>query len=109
MRRKHSVRGTCGVRLASRWEHCEYKGRVGNAMHGGGLHKRRVHCWHAFAAILSVMAVRRARHRIAALHRVLGRRRGGTVECIRRKSDCEHREKNWLRIAHPYKLSVLSV
>jgi hypothetical protein len=70
-------------------------------MHGGGLHKRSVHRWHGFAAILSVMTVRRALHRMAALHRLFRRRRGAAVECIRRESGCKYRQKNWLSQTHP--------
>jgi hypothetical protein len=95
MRRNHPVKGIYYVRLASRWQHCEYKGRGRNAMHGGGLHKRSVHRRHGLAAILSVMTVRRARHRIATLHRLFWRRRGAAVECICREGDCEDRNKEW--------------
>ncbi len=66
-------------------------------MHGGGLHKRSAYRWHGLAAILRVMAVRRARHRIAALHGLFWRQRRTAVEGIGRESDCEHRQKNWLR------------
>jgi hypothetical protein len=69
-------------------------------MHRGGLHKRSVHRRHGFAAILSVMTVRRARHRMATLHRLFRRRRGTAVECIPRESDCQYRQKNWLSQAH---------
>jgi hypothetical protein len=69
-------------------------------MHGGGLHKRSVHRRHGLAAILSVMPVRRARHRIAALHRLFWRRRSTTVKCIRRESDCQYGQKNWLSQTH---------
>jgi len=68
-------------------------------MHGGRLHKRSVHRLHGLATILSVMPVRRARHGIAALHRLFCRR-GTAVECIRRESDCQHRQKNWLSQTH---------
>jgi len=84
MGRNHAVGGIYGVRFASRWQHGEYSGRVGNAMHGGGLRKRSVHRWHGFAAVLGVMPVRRTRHRITTLHRLFGGRRGTAVKCIRR-------------------------
>jgi hypothetical protein len=95
MRRNHAVRGIYRERFVSRWQHSKYNRRVGNAVHRGRLHKRSVHRWHGFAAILRVMTVRRALHRIAALHRLLGGHRRAAVECIRRESDCQHRQKNW--------------
>jgi hypothetical protein len=64
------------------------------------LHKRTVRRWHRLAAILTVVTMRRAMHRIAALHRLFRRRRGITVERIRRKGDCEDRPKNWTRKTH---------
>jgi hypothetical protein len=64
-------------------------------MYGRGLHKRSVHRWHGLTAILTVMTVRRARHRIAALHRLFRCRRGTAVEGILRESDCENRQKEW--------------
>jgi hypothetical protein len=57
MGHNHGIGRIYCVRLASRWQHCAHKRRVGNAMHGGGLHKRSMHRWHGFAAILSVMTV----------------------------------------------------
>jgi len=61
----------------------------------GGLHKRSAHGWHGLAAVLTVVAVRRARHRIAAVDRLFRRRDCTAVQGIRRKSDCQHRHKNW--------------
>jgi len=69
-------------------------------MHGGRLHKRSVHRLHGLAAILSMMPVRRARHRIAALHRLFRRRRDTAVERIRRESGCQHCQKNWPSQTH---------
>ena len=69
-------------------------------MHGGGLHKRSVHRRHGLAAILSVMTIRRARHRIATLHCLLGCRRGTAVECIRSERDCQYRKKKWPSRTH---------
>ena len=100
MGRNHAIGGIYCVRLASRWQQCEYKGRGRNAMGGGRLHKRSVHRWHGLTAILSVMAVRRARHRIATLHRLFGRRRGTAVKCIGGERDCQYRQKNWLCQTH---------
>ena len=94
MRRNHAVRGIYHERFVSRWLHGKYKRRPGNAVHRGRLHKRSVHRWHGFAAILRVMTVRRALYRIAALHGLLGRHRRAAVECIRRESDGQHRQKN---------------
>jgi hypothetical protein len=46
-------------------------------MRGGRLHKRVVHGRHDLAAFLAVLvAVRRAVHRLAALHRRIGRGQG---------------------------------
>ncbi len=100
MGRNHAISGIYCVRLASRRQYCEYKKRGRNTMHGGGLHKRSVHRWHGFAAILSLMSVRRARHRIATLHRLFGRRRGIAVERIRHKRDCQYRQNNWHSQTH---------
>jgi len=58
-------------------------------MHGCDLHKRPVRGWHGLAAILTVVTMRRAMHRIAALHRLFWRRRGTAVECVRCESGCE--------------------
>ena len=71
-------------------------------MHRGRLHKGSVHRRHSVAAIFTVMTVRRARHRIAALHRLLRRRRSAAVKCVRRESDGKHRQKNWLSKMHRY-------
>src|SRR5882762_7548312 len=95
MCRNHAIGGIQGERLGSRWKHGEYKGRVGNALHRGGLHKRSVYRWHGLAAILRVMAVRRARHRIAALHSLFWRDRRTAVKRVRCKSDCDHHQKEW--------------
>jgi hypothetical protein len=69
-------------------------------MHGGGLHKRSVHLLHGLATILSVMPMRRALRGIATFHHLFRRRRSTAIECIPRKSDCEHRQKNWLGQTH---------
>ena len=53
----HAGRGMETLGLASRWQHREEKGRIGNDMRGGRLHKRSVHRRHALAAILSLMTV----------------------------------------------------
>ena len=71
-------------------------------MRGGWLDKRRVHGRHGLAAFLAVLvAVRRAVHGIAALHRRIGRRHGQAVEGIRGKGNDHHRQQNWLGKAHP--------
>jgi len=102
MRRNHAVRGIYGVTLLSPWQHCEHNVRGRNAMPGGRLYKRSVHRWHGFAAILRAMTVRRARHRFAALHRLFRRCRGTAVKCVRRESDRQYRQKNWLSQTHPW-------
>jgi hypothetical protein len=99
MRRDHPAKGALGERLASLWQQCKHKARVGNAVDGGGLHKGSVHRLHGLATILSVMPVRRARHGIATLHRLL-RCCGAAVKCVGRESDCERHEKNWLGQTH---------
>lgn len=100
MHRNHAAGGDQTVRLSSRWQHREYSGRVGNAMHVGGLHKRSADSWHRLAAILTAMAVRRARHRIAAVHRLFRRRHCAAVQGIRCKCYCQHCLKNWPNWAH---------
>ena len=72
-------------------------------MRRGRLYKGRVHGRHGLAAFLAVLvAVRCARHRIAALHRLIGRRHGQAVKGIRGKGDDHHREKNWPNKTHLY-------
>jgi hypothetical protein len=95
MCRNQAASRVSGAKFVSRGKHSTYQGRVGNAMHGARLKKRSTHCWHGLAAILTVMTVRRARHRIAAPHRLFWRC-GITVECICRESDGEYRQKSWL-------------
>jgi hypothetical protein len=68
------------------------------------LHKRRVDWRHILTAILTVMAVGRAWHRIATLHRLFRRCHSKAVEAVGRKSgsgdyhdDClgkTHRKEN---------------
>jgi hypothetical protein len=76
------------VRFIERFYDRDHDRRVPNATHNRGLHKRSVHCLHGLAAILAVMTVRRTRHGVTALHRLL-RRRCPAIECIRRQSDGE--------------------
>jgi hypothetical protein len=49
---RNLLRETCQSLAAMRTQE-----ERGNAMHGGGRHKRSMHRWHGFAAILSVMTV----------------------------------------------------
>ena len=76
-----------------RWQNREYDVCDGNAMYRRGLHKRSVHRWHGLAAILSMVAVRRAMHRLAALHGLLGRSHGRAVERVDCENDRERRRK----------------
>jgi hypothetical protein len=76
------------VRFIERCYDRHHDRRVPNAAHNRGLHKRSVHCLHGLAAILAVMTMRRTRHGVTALHRLL-RRRCAAVERIRRESDRE--------------------
>jgi hypothetical protein len=57
MGRNHRTGGIYRLRLATHGLQGEHKRRVGNAMHGGGLHKRSMHCWHGLAATLGIMTV----------------------------------------------------
>jgi len=71
-------------------------------MRGGWLDKRRVHGRHGLAAFLAVLvAVRRAVHGIAALHRRIGRRHGQAVERVRSEGDHHHRQQNGFGKVHP--------
>ena len=58
------------------------------------LHEGAVRRWHVLAAILTVMTMRRAMHRFAALHRLLRRGRSAAVKCIRREGDSEYGPKD---------------
>ena len=69
-------------------------------MHVSGLHKRSPHRWHGLAAILTALPMRRARHRIAAVHRLFWRRHCTAVQRVCREQDCNHRQKNWLSQTH---------
>ena len=46
--------------------------------------------WHALAAFLTLMTMRRAPHRITALHRLLRCGHADAIEGIARESDGEH-------------------
>jgi hypothetical protein len=63
-------------------------------MHGGDLHKGAVRGRHGLATILTMMAMGRAMHGFAALHRLLRRRHGVAVECIGCESDRKHCREN---------------
>ncbi len=71
-------------------------------MYRGRPYKRRMHGRHGLAAFLAMLvAVRRARHRIAALHRLVGRRHGQAVERIHSEGHHYHRQQDWLGNTHP--------
>ena len=55
---------------------------------------------HGLATILRVMPMRRARHRVAAVHRLFGRCCRATVERIRRESDHQQCQQHWFCEAH---------
>ena len=80
-------------RLDRRWQNREYDVCEGSAMHRRGLHKRSVHRWHGLAAILTMVTVRRAMHRLAALHGLFGRSHGRAVKRVDRESDRDQRRK----------------
>jgi len=70
-------------------------------MRGGWLDKRRVHGRHGLAAFLAVLvALRRAVHGIAALHRRIGRRHGQAVERVRSEGNRHHRQQNGFGKVH---------
>ena len=50
--------------------------------------------WHLFAAVLTVMTMPHALHRLAALHCLLGGRHRSTVERIADECNREHRRKD---------------
>jgi len=72
-------------------------------MYRCSLHKRRVHRWHGFAAILTVVTVRRALHRVTALHRFLSGVRGTAVERIGGQRDREQDQQKCSDKLHRYK------
>jgi hypothetical protein len=69
-------------------------------MHQRGLNKGSVHRWHRLATILTMMTLRRARHRVAALHRLFRRRHAAAVKRIRHQSEGEHRHKDRPAVSH---------
>ena len=56
--------------------------------------------WHLFAAVLTVMTMPHALHRLAALHRLLSCRHRSAVERIGPKSNCEHSRQDVSRKTH---------
>ena len=56
-------------------------------MNCGRLTDSRVHARHGLATILTMMTMRRTSHRVAALHRLFGRRHADAVERRRRESE----------------------
>jgi hypothetical protein len=72
-------------------------------MRQSGLYKRHMHRRHRLAAFLAVLrAMRRAWHRIAALHCLLRRRHGSTIDCVPRNRDSHDQEQNLFRKTHVY-------
>ena len=71
------------------------------------LHKGRVHRGHGLAAILAMMPLRGARHRITALHRLFWRGHGVTIERVDPKQDCHDRDQDWIRKSHCFKANRL--
>jgi hypothetical protein len=71
------------------------------------LHKGRVHRGHGLAAILAVISLRGARHRIAALHRLFWRSHGVAIERVYPKQDCHDRDQDWIRNSHCFKANGL--
>jgi hypothetical protein len=72
------------------------------------LHKGRVHRGHRLAAILAMMPLWGARHRITALHRLFRRSHGVTIELIYPKQDCDDRDQDWIRKSHSFKTNRLA-
>ena len=72
-----------------------------------GLNKRRVDCRHGLAAILTVVAVGRTRHSIAALHRLFRRCHGQTVGSVCRKSNNSDHQEHRSGTSH-HSLSIVA-
>jgi hypothetical protein len=68
-------------------------------MHGG----------HGLAAILPLMAMRRARHRFAALHGFIGSGHAGAVEGVRSKRNCDRHQKKCLAQSHRPQLRLRGI
>ena len=64
--------------------HCAKVSRRNNVS-DGGLKKCLVNRRHRLAAVLTMVPIRGARHRVATLHRLLRRRHGQTVKAVCRK------------------------
>jgi hypothetical protein len=87
--RRHQVK-----RVNRSWQHSLHVEREASTVPRRELHEWRVHRRHGLAAILTVMALRRARHRIAALHRLFRCCHASTVECVGHKTHCHNRCEN---------------
>src|SRR6516165_6582652 len=72
-----------------------------------GLDKRIQQAGHRLAAILAMMSLRGARHRITALHRLFWRSHGVTIERVYPKQDCHDRDQDWIRKSHCSKANRL--
>jgi hypothetical protein len=68
-----------------------------------GLYKRHVYRRHRLAAFLAVLvAVRRAMHRVAALHRLFRRRHGSAIHRVPRDRSNQGQAQNYLQKVHFY-------
>lgn len=96
MRRDHAFRRIESMWHRGRWNHTEQDGRIADGVNGRRLYERRAHRRHGLTTILTMMTMGRARHRLAALHGLLGRRGSATVQCVHSESGSENCQTNWL-------------
>ena len=90
----HALRWLVAVRFTEGWHQPASNRGAGNALGRRMLIEGNMRRRHGLATILMTVVVRRAPHRVAALHCLFRRTHADTVECIRRESDGHCREKD---------------
>ena len=108
LRSKDASRRIQAWRCINPRQYCEENRRERQTVSRSGLYKRHVHGRHGLAAFLAVLvAVRRALHRVAALHGLLGRCHGSAIHRVPRDRCNQGQAQNLLRKMHPYQASRL--
>jgi hypothetical protein len=77
------------MRFSKPWRYADRDRSKQNALDRRGMTQRGIHRWHGLATILTMMMVRRAPHRFAALHRLFGRRHCTAIQTIWRERNGE--------------------
>ena len=89
-----------GGRFGRSRKHRKHNGRECRSMYRCGLYKFSVQRWPCLAAILIMMALRSAVHRIAALHCLFQRGHRCAVEGISPQGKDHYRDQNWPGYTH---------